>query len=304
MSVESSDVVTDFTVNLGGLWLLQALLDIPTLAPELRSWPYGSARHTEWLGDNPGVAVLREAGLLDAEGRVVDKIAERMHVLAAPDVEVAILLSRGGPMRFTAMDLGDPATWRAIPEDQLRIVLARRDGRWVSAIRAGEDVTIDCAVGGGVQWLSAVLVGQLDAIHPVGPSRVPAINVALEHLKEVVAERAAMSAEAPGRDAALRTLGVRGADLAELAELMDHPVAEAVLYARAYSDGQTRAGGSVLNMRDTDAGRLVVYRLAAVRGSAQDWMTFAPATAAQVEQGVRAVLASVDVPTWDTHRRM
>ena len=54
----------------------------------------------------------------------------------------------------------------------------------------------------------------------------------------------------------------------------------------------------MLDVRDTDAGRVVIYRMAAVRGSAQDWMTIAPATAAQAEQGVRSALASVDVPDW------
>ena len=63
----------------------------------------------------------------------------------------------------------------------------------------------------------------------------------------------------------------------------------------AYIDGEIRPGQSVLDVRDTDAGRVVLYRMAAVRGSAQDWMTIAPATTAQVEQGVRSVLASVDV---------
>jgi hypothetical protein len=81
-------------------------------------------------------------------------------------------------------------------------------------------------------------------------------------------------------------------------------VAEAVLYGRAYVDGQMRTGGSVLDVRDTDAGRVVLYRMAAVRGSAQDWMTVAPATAAQAEQGVRSALASVDVPNWAEHRRI
>ena len=53
-----------------------------------------------------------------------------------------------------------------------------------------------------------------------------------------------------------------------------------------------------------DAGRVVFYRMAAVRGSAQDWMTIAPATAAQAEAGVRSALASVEVPNWAEHRRI
>ena len=304
MWAEPTEVTPDVTVNLEGLWLLQALLGIPQLAPELRLRPYGAARSDEWQVDHPGIEVLREQGLVDDAGRVLEQFASRLQVLAAPDVEVAVLISRGGPLATAQMSLDDPATWRAIPDDQLRIVLARRDGRWVSAARAGEDVTIDDVAGGGIEWLAAVVAGQLDVVHPATPSRIPALNVAVEELMAVAAERAATPADAVGRDVSLRALGVSGAALAELAEVIDHPVAEAVMYGRGYLDGEVRPGQTVLDVRDTEAGRVVLYRMAAVRGSGQDWMTIAPATTAQVEQGVRSVLASVDVANWDTHQRM
>jgi EspG family len=303
MSIDTSDVLGDVTVNLNALWLLQALLGIPTLAPELRARPYGAARSDDWVPQHPGVDLLRDQGLVDARGQVIDKLAQRLHVLAAPDVEVAIMVSRDGPLTTAQIRLDDPATWRAIPDDQLRIVLARRDGRWVSAARAGDDITIDDVDGGGAEWLSSVVLGLLDAVHPATPSRMPAINVAVDEIMAIAAERANSPADAPGRDASLRMLGVKGAALAELADVLDHPAAEAVLYGRAYVDGQMRFGQSVLDVRDTDAGRVVLYRMAAVRGSDQDWMTIAPATAAQAEQGVRSALASVDVPNWAEHRR-
>jgi EspG family len=304
MSVDTCDVPSDLTVNLNALWLLQAMLQITTLAPELRALPYGAARSEEWLPQHHGVQALRERGLVDADGQVVDTLAQRMRVLAAPDVEVAVLVSRGGPITTAQTSLDDPGTWRAIPDDQLRIVLARRQNRWVSAVRAGDDVTIDDLAGGGTDWLASVLQGQLDAIHPVGPSRMPAINVALDQITAIAAERGGTAAEAASRDAALRALGVSGAALAELAELIDHPVAEAVMYARGYVDGQSRTGGTVLGVRDTEAGRVVWYRMAAVRGAGQDWMTIAAATDAQLQLGVRSVLAGVDVANWDTHQRM
>ncbi len=302
--LDTDEAVGDVTVNLNALWLLQARLGIPTLAPELRARPYGAARSEDWLPTHPGFDVLREQGLVDAHGQVIEALAQRLAVLAAPDVEVAILVSRGGPLSTAQIRLEDPQTWRAVPEDQLRIVLARRATRWVSAARAGDDVTIDEAAGGGAEWLAAVLVGLLDGIHPVEPSRMPAINVALDEITAIAADRAATPAGAPGRDAGLHTLGLRGAALAELAELLDDPVAEAVLYGRAYVDGQMRTGHSVLDVRDTDAGRVVMYRMAAVRGSAQEWMTIAPATPAQAQAGVRSALASVDVPNWADHTRV
>ena len=280
------------------------MLGIATLAPELRVLPYGAARRDDWLQQHPGVAVLRERGLVDPAGRVVGSVAERMRVLSAPDVEVAVLVSRGGPLTTAQVRLDDPSTWRSIPDDQLRIVLARKEGRWVSAVRAGDEVAIDDIAGGGIEWLAVLVTAQLDGIHPVGPSRMPAINVALDEMADITAQRAGLAAGAAGGEALLRALGVRGAALAELAELIDRPVAEAVMYARGYVDGQTRVGGSVLDVRDTEAGRVVFYRMAAVRGSGQDWMTIAAATDAQLQLGVRSVLASVDVANWETHRRM
>jgi hypothetical protein len=303
MSVNTSDVASDVTVNLNALWLLQARLGIATLAPELRARPYGAARSEEWLSEHPGFDILREQGLLDAHDNVREDLAQRLAVLAAPDIEIAILISRGGPLTTAQTRLDDPSTWRAVPDDQLRIVLARRDTRWVSAARAGDDVTIDDAAGGDSAWLATVMAGLLDAVHPAQPSRMPAINVAVEEITAVAAQRAGLPADNPARDAGLRALGVKGAALAELAELLDAPLAEAVLYGRAYLDGQMRSGTSVLDIRDTDAGRVAMYQMAAVRGAAQQWMTIAPATPAQAETGVRSALASVDVPNWAEHSR-
>lgn len=304
MTIDGSQSVGDVTVNLEGLWLLQAIMGVSTLAPELRTLPYGAARDNEWLKTHPGVEVLRNEGLVDSDGQVRDELAKRLQVLAVPDVEVAILISQG-PMNWTpVMDLEDPGTWRAIRAEQLRIVLARRDGQWVSAARAGSEVTIDAVAGGGADWLAGVVTSVLDALHPCGPSRIPALNVPMDDIIEIATTRAATSTADPRRDAPLRELGLRGGALAEVAAVLDEPLVEAVLYARAYTDTEVRNGVAALNLRDTDGGRIAIYRMAAVRGSEKAWMTVAPATATQVEQALQTVLSSVDVPSWDTHRRM
>ena len=103
MWAEPTEVTPDVTVNLEGLWLLQALLGIPQLATELRVRPYGAARTDEWQVDHPGIEVLREGGLVDDAGRVLEQFASRLQVLAAPDVEVAALISRGGPLATAQM---------------------------------------------------------------------------------------------------------------------------------------------------------------------------------------------------------
>ena len=62
MMTTSTEPAEAVTVNVEALWLLQAMLDIPTLAPELRTLPYGAARSKEWLVTSPEVAALAQSG--------------------------------------------------------------------------------------------------------------------------------------------------------------------------------------------------------------------------------------------------
>jgi hypothetical protein len=58
-----------------------------------------------------------------------------------------------------------------------------------------------------------------------------------------------------------------------------------------YLDGEARPGQTVLDVRDTEAGRVVLYGWPPCAVGA-GWMMIAPPLTAQVEQGVRSVLAS------------
>jgi hypothetical protein len=289
------------TVNVDGLWLLQALLGIQRLAPELRGRPYGEPRRAEqeWFTRHPGLSVLIEQGIADADGVVRSDIAERMAVLAAPDVELVVLVSHGR-MDWGQASLDDPATWRAVPDGQLRIVLARRDRRWASAVRADEQITIDDVGGVDADRLVRLVCDGLDSINMVAPAQFSAVNVPLDEMKDAAAQRLQTS-DASRRDAPLRAIGLRGAALAAVRSALDEPTAEAVLYARAYVDTTAVPSVSVLDVRDTEAGRLAMYRLNPPRGSRQESMAITPAAPAQVCHGVSTVLASVAVRSWDTH---
>src|SRR6059058_270929 len=97
---------TDITVNVDGFWMLQALLDIRHVAPELRCRPFVSTDNNDWLNEHPGMAVMREQGIV---------------------VE----------------DENQPPGSRDIPDNEFRVVLARRANHWVSAVRVGNDITVD-----------------------------------------------------------------------------------------------------------------------------------------------------------------
>ena len=78
-----------------------------------------------------------------------------------------MLIARGALSWKGRIDVTDPTTWkRDIPENQLQVVLARRDDRWVSAARAGDDITIDDVGfdGGSAMWLRDIVVDQLNAL--------------------------------------------------------------------------------------------------------------------------------------------
>ena len=304
MTAETPTTPTsDITVNLEGLWLLQAMLGISQLAPELRGRPYGQPQSTEWLIAHPGLAVLVEQGIADQGAVVRSDIAARMAVLASPDVEVILLISYGPMNVVTPVVMDDPSTWRAIPDEQLRIVLARRDGRWASAVRAGSYITIDDCPGTDQEWVERLIVEALDGVHRVEPARLSAVNVPLDDMRAAVSLHA-QAGSAAAKMAALRSLGLRGGALAELGAALEDPQAEALAYARAHVDTDTVWSQTVLNLRDTASGRVALYRLNPPPGSHQEWLAIAAATPAQLHHALTTVFDSVGVRAWARHERM
>lgn len=294
---------SDITVNVEGLWLLQAMLGISQLAPELRGRPYGQPQSTEWLTAHPGLAVLVEQGIADEGAVVRSDIAARMKVLATPDVEVILLVSRGPMNVVTPVVMDEPSTWRAIPDEQLRVVLARRDGRWASAVRAGSYITIDDCAGSDQDWVQRLVGEALDSVHRVEPARISAVNVPLDDMRSAIAMHAKADSAA-AKLGALRALGLRGGALAELGAALDDPQAEALVYARAHVDIDTVWSQTVLNLRDTASGRVALYRLNPPPGSQQEWLAIAPATRAQLHHALTTVFDSVGVRAWANHERM
>ena len=294
---------SDITVNLEGLWLLQAMLGISQLAPELRGRPYGQPQSTEWLTAHPGLAVLVDQGIADEGAVVRSDIAARMKVLATPDVEVVLLVSRGPMNVVTPVVMDEPSTWRAIPDEQLRVVLARRDGRWASAVRAGSYITIDDCPGTDQEWVQRLVGEALDSVHRVEPARISAVNVPLDDMRTAIAMHAKADSAA-AKLAALRALGLRGGALAELGAALDDPQAEALVYARAHVDIDTVWSQTVLNLRDTASGRVALYRLNPPPGSQQEWLAIAPATPAQLHHALTTVFDSVGVRAWTSPERM
>jgi hypothetical protein len=300
---------TDITVNVEGLWMLQALLDIRHVAPELRCRPYVSTDSSDWLNEHPGMAVMRDSGIVDREGTVKPDLAARMSVLAAPDLEIIALLSRGKLLYgVKEKDEGEEQQdeqvgSRDIPDNEFRVVLARRGQHWVSAVRVGNEITIDDVAVTDTASIAALVFDGLESIHHADPAQISAVNVPLEEMLEVTkAWKEAGFNVFSGGD--LRRLGISAATVAALGQALSDPAAEAAVYARQYRDDARAPSASVLSLKDGSGGRIAMYQQARTAGSGEAWLAICPATPQLVQVGVKTVLETLPYGEWKTHRRV
>lgn len=299
---------TDITVNVEGFWMLQALLDIRHVAPELRCRPYVSTDSTDWLNEHPGMAVMREHGIV-ADGQVTESIAARMRVLAAPDLEIVALLSRGKLLYGVKQEEeGDEhheeqVGSRDIPDNEFRVVLARRDQHWVSAVRVGDEITVDDVSVADTASVAALVFDGLESIHHADPAQINAVNVPLEEMLELTKAWQEQGFNVfSGGD--LRRLGLSAATVAALGQALSDPAAEAAVYARQYRDDSRAPSASVLSVKDGSGGRIAMYQQARTAGTGEAWLAICPATPQMVQVGVKTVLETLPYGEWKTHRRV
>ncbi|BBY35482.1 ESX secretion-associated protein EspG [Mycolicibacter minnesotensis] len=293
---------TDITVNVEGFWMLQALLDIRHVAPELRCRPYVSTDSSDWISGHPGMAVMREQGIV-VDDEVNETVAARMRVLAAPDLEVVALLSLG-KLRYGVVDAEDqePGT-RDIPDNEFRVLLARRGEHWVSAVRVGTDITVDDVAVTDAASIAALVLDGMESIHHADPAQITAVNVPMEEMLE-----ATQSWQDSGFNiftgGDLRRMGISAATVAALGQALSEPAAEAAVYARQYRDDAKGPSASVLSLKDGSGGRIALYQQARTAGSGEAWLAICPATPQLVQVGVKTVLDTLPYGAWKTHRRV
>jgi hypothetical protein len=299
---------SDITVNVEGFWMLQALLDIRHVAPELRCRPYVSTDSSDWLNEHPGMAVMKEHGIV-ADGVVNEAIAARMRVLAAPDLEIVALLSRGKLLYGVKQnEEGEQSEQeevgsRDIPDNEFRVVLARRDQHWVSAVRVGNEITVDDVAIADTASIAALVFDGLESIHHADPAQINAVNVPLEEMLELTKawQEAGFNVFSGGD---LRRLGLSAATVAALGQALSDPAAEAAVYARQYRDDARAPSASVLSLKDGSGGRIAMYQQARTAGSGEAWLAICPATPQLVQVGVKTVLETLPYGEWKTHRRV
>jgi hypothetical protein len=296
---------TDITVNVEGFWMLQALLDIRHVAPELRCRPFVSTDSMEWLNQHPGMAVMREQGIVTGDA-VEESIAARMRVLAAPDLEIVALLSRGKLLygvKEKEEGEEEQVGSRDIPDNEFRVLLARRGSHWVSAVRVGDEITVDDVAVADTASIAALVFDALESIHHADPAAINAVNVPLEEMLEITKTWQSSGFNVfSGGD--LRRLGISAATVAALGQALSDPAAEAAVYARQYKDDAKAPSASVLSLKDGSGGRIAMYQQARTAGSNEAWLAICPATPQLVQVGVKTVLETLPYGDWKTHSRV
>lgn len=302
--MDSQTTRTDITVNVDGFWMLQALLDIRHVAPELRCRPYVSTDSSDWLNEHPGMAVMREQGIVVGQlNEVQEQVAARMRVLAAPDLEVIALLSRGKLQYGVVDDENQAPGSRDIPDNEFRVVLARRGQHWVSAVRVGNDLTVDDVTVADSASIASLVLDGLESIHHAEPAAINAVNVPLEEMLEVTKswQESGFNVFSGGD---LRRMGISAATVAALGQALSDPAAEVAVYARQYRDDAKGPSASVLSLKDGSGGRIALYQQARTAGSGEAWLAICPATPQLVQVGIKTVLDTLPYGEWKTHRRV
>jgi hypothetical protein len=259
-----------------GAWLLQALCGVETLPAALMLRPYVPAAGPP-IG-HPGVAVLRDGGVVVDGHTVHPRIAEWIEVLGSPDVELCGAIRRS--------------------DDYLWLAVARRGDMHVAASRHYDDVIVEDL--GQVGSLRELVVRILPLcgppVEPVGfePVTVPS-QVLVEGLGQVV--RGEHSA-----GVALGGLGLSGEQRRVLMRAADQPLTELSLGVVQHDSRGDHIANAAVTVTDTTEGRIV---MGPVRGEDGTWWThISPGTIDAVVRSLRALVATLPTPGWREHSRL
>ncbi|NNH71891.1 ESX secretion-associated protein EspG [Nocardia uniformis] len=258
------------TLTNDGVIALASRLDIQTLPLVLSIAPQQDS-YREWAAaQERAVAELTDTRVLDHHGEVNAETADALHILAQPDIELAV---------------------RAFSDDsRLRVCLARRGHGHAVAVRRGDRIDIRSVWSDGSGTALARPI--LEALGPCPPAEVASFSA----LATELSERLDAATKSEDYTDAVYGLGVNDRDATSygLALASCHTYAEVVAYS--HMDGLTdRSPGGVV-VYDTARGRIV-----AASGLASDqqvWSTLTPGTDHRIAQAISALIESLPGGRW------
>ncbi|OBJ55124.1 ESX secretion-associated protein EspG [Mycobacterium sp. 1423905.2] len=274
------------TTTVDGLWALQVLTGIETLAPELGLRPLLPSVEPKSLAlQHPVTSELRAAGVIDEFDVVDSTVVEWLTVLHRRDVALFVQIRRPGDT--------EPA----------RVLLARFAQWWVALERHEELIRISGAgTANAEQTASTVVTAQIDRLCGEHTSaRLRPVTVDADALRAAATSPdglTAFLAEQRLESEQLRILSL-AADPAQSAQASIVAIQSGVATGRS---ARTHIDGAAVTIVDTPEGRLVAED---VESSGKKWMIVAPGTktniAAAVNQMMRRLPAEHD---WHSYRKV
>lgn len=274
------------TTTVDGLWALQVLTGIETVAPELGLRPHLPSVEPKRLAlEHPVTAELRDAGVVDEFGAVDAPVVEWLTVLSRRDVALV----------FHIRVPGD--------EEPARVLLARFAQWWVALERSADLVRVSGAGTSGAEGTANVVVdGQIERLCG---QNTPA------SLRPVTLDSDAMRMAAAGRDQLRQFLATQRLDADQLRLLMlaadpDRSAQAAVVATQSGVETgrsqRTHIERSAVTIIDTPEGRLVAED---VESAGKTWTIIAPGSnsniAAAINRMVRRLPAHQD---WHSYRKV
>ncbi len=274
------------TTTVDGLWALQVLTGIETVAPELGLRPHLPSVEPKRLAlQHPVTAELRDAGVVDGCDAVDPTVVEWLTVLSRRDV--ALIFQIRAP--------GD--------DEPARVLLARFAQWWVALERSADLIRISGAGTASAEGsANTVLNGQIERL--CGHHKPAA-------LRPATLDADAMRVAAAGREALHTFLGGQRLDPDQLRmlTLAADPDRSAQASIVATQSGvetgrsqRTHIEPSAVTIIDTIEGRLVAED---VQSAGKQWMIIAPGTnnniAAAIQRMMRRLPAHQD---WHSYRKV
>lgn len=274
------------TTTVDGLWVLQVLTGIETVAPELGLRPHLPSVEPKRLAlAHPVTAELRGAGVVDVADAVDNAVVEWLTVLSRRDMALFIQIRTLGG------------------EEPAGVLLARFAQWWVALERSAELIRISGAGMATAEGSAAsVLDAQIERLcgqHTPAPLRPVTLDAAA--LRDAATSPEALGAFLAGQRLEpdqLRMLTL-AADPNQSAQASIVAIQSGVATARSQ---RTHIEASAVTIIDTPEGRLVAED---IHSAGKKWMIVAPGTksniAAAINHMVRRLPADQE---WHSYRKV
>lgn len=273
------------TTTLDGLWVLQVLSGIESLAPELGLRPILPRTETRDMAlAHPITVELRAAGAVDEAGEVDSAIAEWLTVLSRRDVALLMYVST-------------PA------DDGLVGVLFARFAQWWVVIERAQDIVRLGAMGTATAegTANALIRGQIERLlGPLEPAQIRPATIDAEDIVSTVKSQADLRAFLLAQR--IEQEQIRTLMLATDAKKSASASIVAVQSSAEGATGRMHVEHGSVTIYDTPEGRMVVEH--EPRGG-KKWMIVSPGSPSNITSAINSMLRRLPAKEeWFSYRRI